>query len=93
MNDITLEQVGPGQEVHFFLKPADKHPHCVTKVINADTDDRDRAWISLQGLDEWVPLYHVRLISDYSPEEKAKLTDGRGLPGPHILSPVKGIDY
>ena len=94
-NDITLEQVEKGQEVFFYLKPSDKSPHMICRVIETGEDERGRAWVSLTGVPEWMPLYHVKLIPAPSVPEEVKhlYYDGRGLPGDHIIEAVKGIDY
>ncbi len=90
-NDITLEEVVNGQQVFFFTKPSDKMPACITRVEYTDTDERDRPFASLSGIG-WVPLYHVKLIPK-SMLDNPSLNPGAGLPGPHILEPLKGIDY
>lgn len=84
MNDITIQDLTPGQEVLYFLKPHDKTPHLITTVLGTDEDERGRQSVLLNGL-SWVPVYHVRLL----PEDPALVKQhGAGIPGPHIIEPL-----
>lgn len=87
MNDLTLEDVSLNELVYYFSKPHDKLPLMKTRIKALDEDDRGKEFVFLEGVPEWMPLYHIKKI----PESD---TPDYGKGAPHqVIEPVKGIDY
>lgn len=93
MNDITADQVHIGDKVNVFAKPSDKHPFCVSTITIKHNDDRGRPWVKCMGIEDFMPLFHIKPVTPYTPEERQQLTDGRGLPQPVTIDLIKGLDY
>ena len=91
MNDITLDELKKDQKVYFFVKPSDKLPTLISSFDGGDIDDRGREYANIRGVG-FVPVYHVRPVPETYLLDPAT-QHGAGLPGKHIVQPVKGIDY
>lgn len=64
MNDLTIDDLTKGERVFFFIRPNDKMPVCITKVLEAWEDHRGHGFVDLEGLPYEMPVYHVKKIPE-----------------------------